>query len=40
MSFKSINPYNNEEIASYSEHSDQEIESILKKSEQAFGVGE
>ena len=36
MSFKSINPFNNQEIATYGEHSDQEIESILERAEQAF----
>ncbi|MDZ7694602.1 MAG: aldehyde dehydrogenase family protein [Balneolaceae bacterium] len=35
--FKSINPYNGEEIASYTEHTEQEVNSILKKSLDAFG---
>jgi len=36
MEFKSINPYNNEEIASYTEHTENEINNILKKSRHEF----
>ena len=36
MTFKSINPYNNEEIKTYSEQSETGIESILSASEEAF----
>lgn len=36
MDFKSINPYNNEEIAHYPGHTDQEIETILKNAQRAF----
>ncbi|MFH5884845.1 NAD-dependent succinate-semialdehyde dehydrogenase [Halalkalibaculum sp. DA3122] len=34
--FKSINPYNGEEIASYTEHTEKEVNSILEKSLEAF----
>src|SRR6056297_3539595 len=36
MTFKSINPYNNEEIKTYPEQSKTEIESTLSASEEAF----
>jgi len=36
MEFKSINPYNNKEIASYASQTDDEIESVLHKSQNAF----
>jgi len=36
MVYKSINPYDNKEIATFSEHTDQELESILESSRQAF----
>lgn len=36
MEFKSINPYNGKEIKTYQEHSDNEINSILEKSQAAF----
>ncbi len=36
MVFKSINPYNNKEIASYTEHTENEVNSILEKSRDAF----
>lgn len=37
MPFQSINPYNNEVIATYPEHSSGEIESILARSDRAYG---
>lgn len=36
MEFKSINPYSNTEIASYTSHTDAEVEAILHTSETAF----
>ncbi len=36
MPFQSINPYNNEVIATYPEHSGRETESILARSDRAF----
>lgn len=36
MEFKSINPYNGQEIATYKEHSKKEIDAILEKSSTAF----
>ncbi len=36
MTFKSINPYNGEEIATYSEQSENEIDEVLEKSHRAF----
>jgi len=36
MEFKSINPHNGKEIATYKEHSEKEINDILKKSQVAF----
>jgi len=36
MEFKSINPYNGKEIKTYKEHSENEINRILEKSETAF----
>lgn len=36
MEFKSINPYNNIEIATYNEHSEKEVNDILEKSQAAF----
>lgn len=36
MTFKSINPYNGEEIAAYSEQSENEIEDVLEKAQSAF----
>jgi len=36
MEFKSINPYNNKEIASYTSQTDAEVETLLQKSQTAF----
>lgn len=36
MEFKSINPYNGKEIATYTEHTDEQIQKILEKSRAAF----
>jgi len=36
MEFKSINPYSNTEIASYTSHTDAEVEALLNKSQTAF----
>jgi len=36
MTFKSINPYNQEEISTYDEHSDTEVDNILTKADAAF----
>jgi succinate-semialdehyde dehydrogenase / glutarate-semialdehyde dehydrogenase len=36
MEFKSINPYNGKEIATYKEHTEKEIKAILEKSNVAF----
>lgn len=36
MAFKSINPYNNEELASFPEHSASEQEAMLKKADETF----
>jgi len=36
MEFKSINPYNGKEIETYKEHSENEVNSILEKSQTAF----
>lgn len=36
MTFKSINPFNGKEIATYKEHSDNEVKNILEKSQRAF----
>jgi succinate-semialdehyde dehydrogenase/glutarate-semialdehyde dehydrogenase len=36
MQFKSINPYNGQEIATYNEHSKKEIDTILENSRSAF----
>tara|TARA_R100001143_G_C3361139_1_gene136015 strand:+ start:11226 stop:12581 length:1356 start_codon:yes stop_codon:yes gene_type:complete len=36
MEFKSINPYNDKELATYNEHTDKEISEILEKSKVAF----
>ncbi|WP_373520832.1 NAD-dependent succinate-semialdehyde dehydrogenase [Aquiflexum sp.] len=36
MEFKSINPYNNEEVGKYKAHTSDEIDKILDKSEEAF----
>lgn len=36
MTFKSINPYNGKEIATYKEHSEKEVNDILEKSRVAF----
>lgn len=36
MTFKSINPYNGKEIATYTEHTEDEINNILEKSQHSF----
>lgn len=36
MEFKSINPYNGKEIATYTEHTDDQVKKILEKSRSAF----
>ncbi|MEX2351341.1 MAG: NAD-dependent succinate-semialdehyde dehydrogenase [Balneolaceae bacterium] len=36
MEFKSINPYNGKELASYKEHTEKEVNAILEKSNLAF----
>ena len=36
MEFNSINPYNGKEIKTYKEHSENEINGILEKSQAAF----
>ncbi|NGP75670.1 NAD-dependent succinate-semialdehyde dehydrogenase [Balneolaceae bacterium YR4-1] len=36
--FKSINPYNGKEIASYTEQTEEEVIGILEKSQEAFGT--
>ncbi|WP_340105764.1 NAD-dependent succinate-semialdehyde dehydrogenase [Rhodohalobacter sp. 8-1] len=36
MEFKSINPYNGKEIATYKEHSEEQVDKILEKSRVAF----